>query len=574
MYLTNRNLALQVFRTHRRASLELKTRIASIDTSSPLNPILDVESPGQPVRETDFILFPFERLDSLITRLCYEQRSHDLSANLIHRAVEVMEETNPKVREDKRKSLQTSIHASFSRGLITGTKDVYLLFGIFNEGIFNRLVPKIHSDKSYNIVRLISQPMLRVAAFNRGIVLDPNEVMAVTGPSGFRSIMEMFNFDVSALSGRNFDRLLHSMSNQRRKTIQYDAVDLWLKLWDVLGNGKRIDSPLISGSKWTMLKVFEEIIRKQSKELLVKLLSIPGIRRDVFDLCLSRHSITGMLKHPWAFEVVDTWLIENGRDQARLGENSSVYAPVNPCPVPTNAVTGELVPSRLRDPSAIFLIDSDIKLKRVKDEIFKHSLVGISIINTSVVSLSTEEKSYLIDLSLVNSVFVAYLLKQILNRSSMKKVVFSLEAFLNQLQDIILKNESGIHFENLIDLRRDRIRKLDTRRLKQTETMEPVKSDLFHVGEDNQICYAPNPEINQHFIGYKRLSDLAVNILGVSHDRGLVFKEEAWLYRPMNEEVMRFASNDSFVLIEIEKKLESQGIVPSEILSYDPFSSQ
>lgn len=68
------------------------------------------------------------------------------------------------------------------------------------------------------------------------------------------------------------------------------------------------------------------------------------------------------------------------------------------------------------------------------------------------------------------------------------------------------------------------------------------------------------------------MSEMVAEYLELTHDRGIAFQPDIWLYRPFSEDMQIFAANDSHLLIRLERHLRSRNIMPNEVLCYDPFS--
>jgi len=551
---------------------KLRASLSSVDVSSPLNCVLDTESPGQIVRETVFTLFPAEGLSSLMGKLASRDRILDIVANLVHRAVDVMEEQDSELREGKRKEFQTAIFTYFVKSMQSGDPD-YRIFAIYNRVTFEQVAPKLHADKHNLIERLIAQSILRAILLNRAIVLDPNRVLERTGVDGFRRVKDMYRLDLSFLQGKSLDRILESMRNKAKHVIHFELLDVWASVWV---EGTSIDAPLARGSKWSLNRILKEIIRKRSKDMLLKLLCTvdENTRNDLIEVCVSKHGFTGMLRYPWAHDIIDEWRVETA-----LGDDSF-------------NVSSMLVPERVQVISAktqdaatnpdegsgrqicsaenSFLVDSDRKLTECKRRILGNgNHIGISFVSESVISISTENESFILDLLSVNSVFVIYLLKCILNDKSSTKLVYSLESFLNNLQNLSGKEEP-IHFENLVDLRRSRSRKSIFDK-SPSESLDAVLPGIIEKSEPSNSS-SSQIESSVYYGGNQRMSEMVSEYLDVAHDRGIAFQSELWLYRPLSEELQIFAANDSHLLIRLEKHLRWRNIMPNEVLCYDPFS--
>ena len=554
-----------------------------VDVSSPVNPILDTESPGQIVREADYALYPFEPLGSLIRQLALEDRGTDLIANLVHRAVDVIEQGDSVKRSSKRESLQSAIYSQCF-GLFADGK--YAIFQMYNRQVFSKVAPKVHASKLSDIKRLISQPLLRAIAFNRNLLVDPNQVMAAAGVDGFRTIMDMYSLDLRSLTGKNLDQLLNAMRSRRNQAAHFDLLRVWLSVWD---ESLGMKTPAVRGSKWSMETVLLEVIRKQSKHMLIRLMAeVGGTTRDeLARVCRSRHSITGMLKHPWAHDVIDEWMIEQrlglatdatvASPIARIQGNSSVQIVPEKDPGISLLGTASLPTGSRKRPvhvSEAFLISKDSDLTLVKDAIFglcddADSYVGLSFVTSSVLSISTPTASYVVDMTAVNSMFVSFLVRKILNAKNLIKIVYSLESFLTQVQTVL--GVPNVHFENIVDLRRSRLRRTVT----VAHHDEALDGAILPGVIDPVSSYTssgPLVEKVEHFPGNSRLGAMVEDVLGCRHDRDIAFDESAWLIRPLSEELCLFAANDSHYLVQIELELRNnRNLLPSEVLTFDPF---
>ena len=546
--------------------------LSSVDMSSPPNIFLDVESPGRSVRETDFSLYPFEPLNKLIIKFNEESRGSDLIANLVHRAMSIYEASDLSRREELRRSFQSDIYAVHVK--MFAEQKGYGIFEIYNRQRFGQIAPKVKPEKMEILIKLITQPILRIVAFNRSqITIDPNEVMQRTGVDGFRSIMDLFHLDLRLLTARNLDRLLSSMrsGHKRSHPVHFDLLRVWFQVWDEsYGVRKSV------GENWSLERVLIEIIRKQSRDMLLQFFVQAGenVRNDLVKICRSRHAITGTPKYPWANDAIDSWLIEMDIALKKISDSSlkemeQISDSDSDCDsknIFSDAVSGVSNEKKTGD-DCMYLVSEDAHVTRVKQELKNTDLVGLSFPVDTVLSIATTTAAYVIDLSAVNVKFVAYLVKSILNDSSKKKVVYSLESFLDCMQSS-LEVKKGVHFENLIDLRRGRIRRSLANR-------ESINEDVFEA-IPGLLEPPPGPNKNSlyekidFFFCKDSLSHIVQQVLGYSHDRSVVSR--CWLYRPLPSELVRFAASDASVLVELELSFRNQRMIPCEILSFDPFT--
>lgn len=554
-----------------RKKAALKRSLAAVDVASPSSALLDAESFGQNSMDTNFVLFPHLELAPLMAQLVREDRKSDLIANLVHRAVHVIECSDLDQRARLRHSLQTSIYSVVYRLISQSDVGGYGIFGIFNRLDFDSVVPKLHPEKKEMIIKLISQPLLRIATFNRDIVLDPNHVIGATGVDGFRSIMDLFLLDLRLLNGKNWDRLLDAMRSRKRGGVHFELVRVWMLVWD---ESVGIDSPPVKGSGWTMRRVLSQIIQKQSKDMLNALLAASGGRRtDLLTVCQSRHALTGMPKHPWANDIVEEWLIQH-----KLGMGSEfasvLTGPEDHLRLSLPEVTGqneavETESNKLEE--TVFLINSDSKLTRLKEQLYADAgVIGMSFVTDSVISISTMDASFVIDLATVNRVFCRFLIKKLLNADRVK-VVYSLESLLDKLQSL-LALQDGIHFSNVVDLRRGRIRR--TLQVMSTGPEQGLEVELPGLIDPEPLSSSAlqTRESVQHIFGRVSLSVLVEQYLpGNEHDRSLAFATDKWEYRPLGKELLVFAANDSRYLVRLEDEFRQSGFEPTEVLSYDPF---
>ena len=554
-----------------RTRAAIRRALAAVDTSTPANALLDSESVGQNSRETDFSLFPHIELNSLLTQLVRESRQLDLVANLVHRAIHVVETNDLEERDSRRQAFQSAVYAAVFRLVSQNESGGYMPFAIFNRQIFASVAPKVHPAKQELISKLVSQPLLRIATLNRDIVPNPNRIMDQTGVDGFRSIMDLFLLDLRLLSGRNLDRLLDAMKSRKRGEVHFELLRVWSLVWD---ESCGIDSPPVPGSKWTLHRVLSEVIKKQSKDMLIRLLADSGCCRDsLFAICRSRYNLTGMPKYPWASEIVEEWLIERRLELGSVAAADMIAnESVKPVSVLEDGTVQDLSVSERSDgPASTFLVNTDAKLTRAKERVLSPDTrtVGISFVVDSVLSVSTDSESYVIDLKTLNPTFVKFFVKKILNGPT-TKIVYSLESLLNRLQEVLGLTE-GIHFENVVDLRRGRIR----RRLEEIRADEVVPEASLPGILDNEspANSKRNREAVDHIFGRTPLSLMISEHLGVEHDRSVSFHPTAWDYRPLDRELLEFAAMDSKYLVALEESFRRDGFGPTEILSFDPFSS-
>ena len=518
---------------------QIRRKLKNIDIAAPLSPLLDSESMGRNTRELNFSLFPTSSLKVVMDKCIASQSPTDLIANLVNRCMVIIEEPDEVKREQFRKEFQTVIFAKFGAYFASKTKNGYYIFALFNRQTFSEISPKLHKDKSDLIMKLLTQPILRLAALRRG-ELDPNLVMIFAGVDGFRSIMDRFHLDLRLLNAKNIDRLLDRMRG--KGVVHYEILRVWFAIWNE-EEGVSISQPVVAGSRWTMAKLLAEIERKRSKCMLIELLRSCSewSRNLVVSHLRARHAITGLARLAWSSAIVDEWMVE-----ARLATHSHSPEPIssgNDIEIPKiieDADSGE-VETIPRIPVKLVSYDKD--LAQVKKDLISAPMVGISFVRENLISISTDIHSWVIDLDSVSEPLVRFLLKRILNEEKCVKIVYSLERFLDLLQ--LRLRMDLIHFENIVDMRRGRIR----RRLEFTEKID-------------------------HIPGHESLSSLVAEYVGDVHDRSRIYDlEDEWKYRPLREDLVMLCAHDSHYLLKLERRFLEMGFKPVEVLTFDPFSS-
>ena len=546
-----------------------KKILANLDITSPPNPLLDTESLGRNVRETDFTLFPASSLKTVVEELVRNGKTLDLMGNLIQRAVDVLEQPDEAERTIMRKEFQSIIFSKWA--IFFAKKTGYCIFSLFNRKTIEQVAPKIHRDKWELIVKLISQPILRILNL-KGANLDPNSVMEYTGVDGFRSIMDRFYLDLRLLSGRNFDRLVDRMRSRHKvgSPVHFEVICVWFLVWSPTEHGLRL--PPLKGSKWTLEKLLIEIDRKQSKHMLIELLGKcqdEVLRQEICGFLRMRHGFTGLPRYPWSCSVVDEWMVQLSQEEPQSIESNQMDI----VPVIQNGRHDDLQDG-IRQLVEVRVIDTDKELTRIKNEIFsiQSQLIGLSFVTDNCISISTDQQSYVIDLEAVDVSFIKYLLKRILSDSDSIKVVYSLEALLNRIQ-LVWRWDQGIHFENIVDLRRGRIK----RSLGLKDSAESSACEIVlprELSTDDASCEQLENiyEKTQHIYGGVPLSDLVQEHLGFNHNRRLVYENpELWSVRPLEKRLIMTAAHDSFYLVLLEKHFQKNGFKPIELLTHDPF---
>lgn len=559
--IVRRLIVTQVGRTVRRQHEALKR----VDISSPANVLLDLESLGRNTRATNFSLYPGTPLNRVLDTLVSEGREIDLIANLMNRAVDVIEESDEEMRNSKKSEFQSKIFSRFVKYFASNSG--YEIFTIFNRNSFAVISSTIHPDKRELLVKLITQPVLRIIALRPEIALDPNKVMAHSGVDGFRSIMDWFHLDLRTLTGENLDKLLSAMRNS--KHVHFEILDVWFRVWRPELGLKKNSTP---GSSWTLEKLLKEIEKKQSKCMLIELLvRIEEGRDEVVKFMRQRHGFTGIPRFPWSYNVIDESML-----QLRIGEpldprllNSTSQSSEKRLIADNIVVDDKDVSTRPRFP--VEIIDSDKALTRVKSEL-TGDVIGVSFLNPQIISISTSRKSFVIDLEACNHIFAIFLLKKLLNDSGKRKIVFSLEAFLTKLQ-VVLGIDERLHFENVVDLRRGRVkRSLGVRKRNEAELEvslpEEIAVDETSKSSDQPVMY----EKTDHIFGRQNLCDLIQTHLGFFHDRSRIFETpELWLIRPLDPGLVEVAVYDSMFLVLLEDHFMARGFRPTEVLTFDPF---
>ena len=544
-------------------------RLSNVDISSPVNMMLDVESPGRDVRETSFSLYPKESLERLIVQFNEENRGPDLVANLVHRAMEILEESDSQQREESRRKFQSEIYAVHAKMFREMQGCGFGIFEMYNRQRFAEIAPKLKGAKLELVRKLITQPLLRIVSLNRDITLDPNQVMKKSGVDGFRAIMDLFNIDLRLLNAHNLNRLLSALPPDQ-------LVEVWFQVWDEsIGVGK----PVKKGSQWTMEKVLLEIIRKQSRDVFFKLfLQVGGTNsvKELIAVCRKRHTVTGTPKHPWANDLIDSLILQREIDSSVFlepsfsgGHDQSLVSlargdePIIETPSDKQTLISQ---------EHIFLINSDAQLTRVKECLKDRHMVSLSFPANNVLAIAANENAFVIDLTAVKIAFVKYLVTSLLNDTSRRKVVYSLESFLDRMQSDLKFSEGIVHFENLIDLRKGRIRRSLTHVVAEPE-LEEDHNIMISQSVELPVCEKKSKvaEKTEHFYQKTPLPLMAEEMLGYHHNRSLVFQPNVWLYRPLPVDVIEFAAHDAHVLLRLEKAFRAQNMMPVEILNYDPF---
>jgi hypothetical protein len=530
--------------------------------------MLDVESPGRIVRETSFSIYPKESLERLIIQLNVEDRGSDLVANLVHRAMEILEESDSQQREESRRKFQSEIYAVHVKMFREMQCCGFGIFEFYNRQRFAEIAPKLKGAKLEIVRKLITQPVLRIVSLNRDVTLDPNEVMDKSGVDGFRAIMDLFNFDLRLLNAENLNRLLSALRSDQ-------LLEVWFQVWD---ESIGVKNPVKNGCKWTMEKVLMEIIRKQSRDVFIKLLHRVGETESLSELlaiCRKRHSVTGIPKHPWAYDLIDSLILTQEMDSSVFhlpaisgGHNQSLVSIGR-----EEEVRIELQSEKktLLNQEHIFLINSDAQLTRVKECVKTENIVSLSFPSNNVLSIAANDNAFVIDLTAVNITFAKYLVTNLLNDSLRRKVVYSLEAFLDRMQSVLKISDGIVHFENLIDLRRGRIRRslthvtsepdFDEEHIKIDDSVEiPIREKNSRLAENIEYFYQKTP-----------LPIMAEEMLKYNHNRSLFFQPDVWLYRPLPVDAIEFAAHDAHVLLRLEGAFITHKMMPVDILNYDPF---
>ena len=538
-----------------------KKFLNKVDVSSPINMVLDAESQGRVVRKTDFSVFPSERLSDLIYRLNSEENNTDLVANLLHRAVDIFEQSDSAKREEMRKVFQSEIYSVQVR--LFSAKSGYGIFEIYNRLRFGQVAAKVRPEKLEALKQLIMQPILRIVAYNRDVVIDPNQVMERTGVDGFRSIMDLFHLDLASLEGRNLARLLNSMKSDHKQGqfVHFELLHVWFQVWD---ESLGVKGYLCPG--WNLEKLLIAIIKKQSKDMLVSLFVQSGerVRNVLVQTCRQRHSITGVPKYPWANEMIDSWILDTPPVELSGVNSASLLAPKANNDLENDSEPDTDARSLLSEKD-IFLLNSDSQLTRVKEQLQTETLLGLSFPSENVLSVACVGSAFVIDLRSVNPALVKFLVKKILNDPAKTKVVYSLEAFLNHIQSTLGMTE-GVHFENLVDLRKGRVRRSFSQSLNDEDQSACIPGLLVPCEKNHGTR-----EKAEFFFNKTPLSRMVQQVLQVSHDRAIAFQSDVWLYRPLSRAAMLFAAKDAHVLVELENAFRAQRMMPVEILNYDPF---
>jgi hypothetical protein len=554
--------------------LRRKKVLKNLDISSPPNPLLDMESMGRNVRETEFTLFPATPLGVVLDDLVKHKDGVNLLANLLQRSVDVIEESDENIRHLKRKEIQSVIFSKWAKYFLTGSNDGYIIFSLFNRAELEKVAPKIHPDKRELLVKMITQPLLRIINLKRDIVLNPNEVMRYSGVDGFRSIMDLFHLNLRLLSGLNLDKLFDKMKSRKiGSPVHFEILRVWFMVWD---REHGMDKPVARGSKWSLKKLVTEIDRKQSKAMLIELLAKCEIRNEIVAYLRQRHQFTGLARFPWSFSIVDEWMVERniiGDSETGQPDYIESFTSLNRPAITRAPSVNTSQEIEVQSRVGITMVDKDKELSKIKKEIVdgSHEFIGISFVTDNVLSISTENRAYVIDLEFVQSSFVKYLVKRILNDPGIK-IVYSLEAFLNRLQNVWRWEDTGIHFSNIIDLRRGRTKRSQESKSEIEEINEVIlPSELNSEIMSNNISKSIY-ERTQHIYGGVSLNDLVSHWLGYHHSRDAVYQNpELWNIRPLDKELIMMAAHDSYYLILLEKHFRQIGFGPTEVLTYDPF---
>jgi hypothetical protein len=537
-------------------SIYAQVRRVPINFAGVPNELLDVDSLGQPTRSTEFTIHASMDTRTLITRMD-ESRRLDLVANLIFRANLVIEETDPQKRSQMKEELQTAIFKGVQECILE--RKSFMIFSIFNPKLVDSVSPKLrHKDLIFG---LLSQPVLRLIMQNRAICVDPNEVLRFTGIVGFKNISEKFLLDMSRLTPRNIDTYFNSFRGIG--SVQHDLVRAWFDVW----SSGTLATPIVPGSKWTFRRFAAAVIAKQNEGLLREIFDRVdvGMRVELLALCLARDPVTGIPKFPWAVDAIHNWaaegvgFIEGGEGVGRREEVASLIL------TPTIALT----PDRFAVPeSNIFLIDSDVKLTELKSILLDAPTFAITYPLPTVISVATHKGSYIIDLESVERVFVVYLLKQILSSKKVRKIVSSLGSFLRTTGDLV---GDTIHFENVVDIRGSRVKR---RRISREEKNDSLEK-LF--AEEGQVCTVlsskpmPNSDFEQveHFSGRVPTDVMSREFLG--RVIATIPNTHPGI-RPLGVALIQGIACDSAVILALEEEFTKRGIVPTEVLDYDPFS--
>ena len=426
---------------------------------SPRNIFLDTEAPGMPIRVTEYSLYPSTSLVDLFPLL----GGKELAANVMHKALEL---------QHLDKSFDTVIYTESLK--MIERKD-YSIFHLFNPKLF----PK--PSRKVSLVKFrILKSLIRIPIYNK-ISLCPNKILAETGMNEFVKIYKLLGLELGNLDSK--EEFLKTQSLAQ-------IIDEHLGLVD---------------SEWIINRV---IVRKDS-HLIEKLWKIyPNEIEEI-----SGKKKFGKLNFFWLHEWVTTY--QGVADIELVSSNDIATSSSLSIGGSSPSSGGSTIPSRI---SVSYLIQSDSDLHLVKESTLGDT-VGLSFVTSSVLSISTVSKSFIIDLESVS--LSLYLLRQILADSKTKKIVYSLSSFLDNMMRM---DEELVHFVNLVDLR-----------------------PLGPMGE------------------------LLKTYLNIDHDRSLAFQPALWQYRPLKVELQEFSANDSFYLVRLNNAMEAHKIA---VLSFDPFESR
>jgi hypothetical protein len=315
-------------------------------------------------------------------------------------------------------------------------------------------------------------------------------------------------------------------------------------------------------SESILKELFQQILRSQNVTLL----------NEIVLFCRSTHSITGSLKYPWAVRVIDDWMATESRVFCQV---DTIGEPTDNMSISRREETVLSTPIDHPWDARTIMIDSHetlMELKKLLNSISEKTFVGISFPAKNIVSISFDDFAYVIDLVSVEPKFVSYILKRLLNDQNCVKVVFSLSKFLVDIQQLI---GDSVHFENVVEIRGTRVRK----RLGSTQDVEKILTSAFCPGVegiDQQVVESHTvTQLCEWFTESRtsNLRELSKSWLGIDHDRQLCFEHDQWDIRPLPEDFVRVAANDSRILVMLETRWRKEGIVPVETLSFDPFEN-
>jgi len=557
-----------------RRNRQLKNHLTkNLDVSSPVNPLLDTESLGMNTRITNYIIAaPTKKISDVIYQLAHEEnRTTDLVANLIHRAMEVIEEIDTEQRSVRRNKFQSQL---FSVAQKLFLEQNFNLFAFYDKRILGEISAKIQPKKLELISSLITQPLLRLAVLNRAIYIDPNKVFHVTGVDGFKKISDLFLIQFWHLKPELLDKYLNSFVT--RKGPQFDIVRVWMMIASS-SDSVTLTTPIVPGSKWNLKKLLQLIICKKSEPILREIFR-SFLQTGKFELvsemvymCRSSHTITGTLRYPWAVETLEKWFSNSSDLSKSFIEQISEVLQVSDRP-DLEPIEPQTIQNSPWDAST-FLIDSHSALMEFKLKLFSSKeIVGISFPHESIVSVTTDDCTYVIDLLAVEQRFVSSILKRLLNDQERVKIVFSLSNFLLHIQDLL---GDTVHFENLIEVRGNRVRRRSGKPTREqveqfiTSVSCPGVDELTHTESESS-----SSSVSCEWFSENRtmsLRELSVKWLGIDHDRAVCIRGDSWDIRPLPDEYLKTAANDSRVLVMLETRWRQKGILPVETLSFDPF---